>query len=237
MQLKTVIFDLDDTLYTDWETCHDAGLREVGTYGATRLGLSEDETIQAFLCGREQTIKQLGPVGSSHNRTLFAQFALEQIGINPVPHAENLHNAYWRGVFGAMKLEPAIPHLLSALRAAGIRTAVCTNMMADIQMRKLVELGLDEAFDYFVSSEEAGVDKPDPNIFRYVLDKAGSKAEEAIMVGDTFAHDIAGAQRAGIATLWINRTGKPCPEKEQPPTYETASMEEAAQELLGLLPA
>lgn len=236
MQLKTVIFDLDDTLYTDWDTCHRAGLAEVGAYGAARLGLTVQETVRAFLSGREAAIRQLGPVGSSHNRTLFAQLALEQIGINPVPHAENLHGAYWRGVFAAMALEPAIPHLLTELRAAGIRTAVCTNMMADIQMRKLVALGLDEAFDCFVSSEEAGVDKPDPEIFRYTLRKAGGTEAEAMMVGDTYPHDIIGAQNAGIAALWINRKGAPLPPDAQAPAYEVRSVDEAAQVLYRLLP-
>lgn len=236
MHLRTVIFDLDDTLYTDWDTCHRAGLAEVGAYGVARLGLTTQETARAFLSGRDAAIRQLGPIGSAHNRTLFAQLALEQVGINPVPHAENLHRAYWRGVFAAMELEPAIPRLLTELRAAGVRTAVCTNMMADIQMRKLVALGLDEAFDCFVSSEEAGVDKPNPDIFRYTLRKAGGTEDETIMVGDSYAHDIAGAQSAGITALWINRKGIPLPPDAQTPDYEVCSMEQAAQVLCGLLP-
>lgn len=229
MNLKTVIFDLDDTLYTDWDTCHQTGLDEVGAYGVTRLGVAAEQLQRAFLQGRETALRELGAIGSAHNRTLYAQFALEKLGINPILHAENLHNAYWRGVFRMMKLEPAIPRLLTELREAGIRTAVCTNMMADIQMRKLVELGLDDAFDCFVSSEEAGADKPDPAIFEYVLRKVGGVAQEAVMIGDTLAHDIAGAQKIGMAGIWINRRGEAVPAGMDAPTYEVHSAEEAAK--------
>lgn len=235
MHLKTVIFDLDDTLYTDWDTCHRAGLQKVGAYGVARLGLTEEAAVTAFLDGRAHAIRRLGPVGSAHNRALFAKFGLERIGINPVPHAENLHNAYWRGVFANMQIEPSIPRLLAALREAGVRTAVCTNMMADIQMRKLIELGLDDAFDCFVSSEEAGVDKPDPAIFRYTLERTGCTASEAAMVGDTYAHDIVGAQAVGIRTVWINRKGAPVPDGGNAPDYMVGSMEGAAEVLAGLL--
>ena len=237
MHLKTVVFDLDDTLYTDWDACHGAGLREVGAYGAARLGIPAEEMIRVFLEGRAQAIQRLGPIGSAHNRALFAKFGLERRGINPVPHAENLHNAYWRGVFLHMQIEPAVPRLLAQLRQAGVRTAVCTNMMADIQMRKLVELGLDESFDCFVASEEAGVDKPDPAIFQYTLDRLGCDAAEAVMVGDTYAHDIVGAQRVGMATVWINRKGHPVPEGGAAPTHEVRSMEQAAAALQKLLRA
>lgn len=233
--LKAVIFDLDDTLYTDWETCHQAGLDEVGAYGALRLGLPKEEMMRCFLNGRARAYQQLGDTGSAHNRTLYAKFGLEEQGINPILHAKNLHDTYWRGVFRTMVLEPAVPRLLTDLRAAGVRTVVCTNMMADIQMRKLVELGLDDAFDCFVASEEVGADKPAPAVFQYTLNNVGCTAEDAIMIGDSYAHDIEGAHRSGLRSLWINRKSAPVPEGGQPPTYAVRSMEQAAEIVRDLL--
>ena len=229
MHRKTVIFDLDDTLYTDWRTCDDAGLAAVGAYGEQALGLTPIETVRAFREGRAQAIRQLGPIGSAHNRALWAQLALEALGQNPLPHAEALHNAYWGSVFDKIALDPAVPTLLNTLHEAGVRTAVCTNMMADIQMRKLVRLGLSDAIDCFVTSEEAGVDKPSPDIFCYTLRKAGGTADAAFMVGDSYAHDVAGAQAAGIPCIWINRAGAPVPEGGEPPAHEVRSMAEAAE--------
>ena len=56
MHLKTVIFDLDDTLYTDWDTCHRAGLQKVGAYGVARLGLTEEAAVTAFLEDRKSVV-------------------------------------------------------------------------------------------------------------------------------------------------------------------------------------
>lgn len=227
MSLKTVIFDLDDTLYTDWRTCHEAGLAAVDAYGVSVLGLPDGEMRRAFLAGREHAIAHLRDTGSAHNRVLFAQFGLEGIGIPPIPHAEPLHSAYWSGIFDHMTLEPAIPALLAELRAAGIQIAVCTNMMTDIQLRKLNLLGIADQIDCIVTSEEAGVDKPQPGIFAYLLHKCGCLPQEAIMLGDNVTHDACGAQAVGIPGVWINRTAEPLPAGEAP-RYEVCSMEEAA---------
>lgn len=67
------------------------------------------------------------------------------------------------------------------------------------------ELGLQPFLDFIVTSEEAGVEKPDPAIFRLALDKAGVKADEAVHVGDQYEIDIAGARATGIKPVMIDR--------------------------------
>ncbi len=52
-------------------------------------------------------------------------------------------------------------------------------------------------FDSWILSYEAGVMKPDPQIYRIALDKAGVSAEEAIFIDDTKGH-VLGAQGLGI---------------------------------------
>ncbi len=235
MQLKTVIFDLDDTLYTDWRACDDAGTQAAAQYAQQALGLSRETAARAFRAGRLRAQEQLGPVGAAHDRALFAQFALEELGINPIAHCEAMHDAYWDRLLDTMVLEPALPALLRDLRAADIRVAVCTNMMAGVQMRKLVRLGLADSIDYMVSSEEAGMDKPDPAIVDYTLRKAGCTPAEAVFVGDSYVHDMGAAHSAGVRGLWLDRTGAGVPDGQWAPDWIAPSMHEAAAHLRALL--
>ena len=55
-------------------------------------------------------------------------------------------------------------------------------------------------FDMWVLSYEAGVMKPDPEIFRIALRKAGIGAEEAIFIDDIRGH-VLGAQGLGINSV------------------------------------
>ncbi|MFQ9126238.1 MAG: HAD family hydrolase [Butyricicoccaceae bacterium] len=85
---------------------------------------------------------------------------------------------------------------MDELHARGIRIAVVTNMLADIQMEKLMRLGLSERIDYLVTSEEAGIDKPHRarSLISLCANAACSRTE-ALMVGDNFTHDVCGAQQ------------------------------------------
>ena len=82
---------------------------------------------------------------------------------------------------------------------------IVTNGPTEVQRAKLELLGIDRLVDFVLVSEEFGVAKPDPAIFREALRLAGVKPEEAIFVGDSVEFDMAGARAAGIPTVWVNR--------------------------------
>ena len=54
--------------------------------------------------------------------------------------------------------------------------------------------------------------KPQPRIFGIALARLGCTAAETVMVGDTWANDIAGARAAGVRAVWFNRFGVRAPE-------------------------
>ena len=82
------------------------------------------------------------------------------------------------------------------------------------QEEKLRHCGLDRFVDVLVVSEEVGASKPGPEIFRVALERLECSADEAVMVGDSWAADIAGASRLGIRAVWFNRGRRPAPEPE-----------------------
>ena len=61
--------------------------------------------------------------------------------------------------------------------------------------------------DAVVSSATAGAVKPDPRLFDAALEAAGCGPEEALHVGDSPEHDLAGARAAGVRAVLIDRAG------------------------------
>lgn len=87
---------------------------------------------------------------------------------------------------------------LQALRQAGVRVAVVSNIGFDI--RPLFDTWeFTELIDAYALSYEVGRCKPDPGIFLRACGMLGVDPEHTLMVGDTPAD--AGAVRVGCATL------------------------------------
>lgn len=90
---------------------------------------------------------------------------------------------------------------LSALKAAGVRVAVLSDIHFDLRPWFSRE-GLGQYVDHFVLSYEHGVRKPDPAIFRIALDALGVAPADALMVGDRAGYDGA-AVSVGLPTLLL----------------------------------
>ena len=86
----------------------------------------------------------------------------------------------------------------------------------------LARVGLDDYIDDVISSAEVGDHKPNYAFFRAALLQQGERGlpvdpRRAVMVGDGTTNDIAGAQRAGMWTVWYNPAKRRFPDGAQPP--------------------
>jgi len=97
---------------------------------------------------------------------------------------------------------------LDTLRS-GYRLALLTNGAGAIQRAKIDGAGLASYFDPTIVSGDVGVGKPDPRIFRLVLEKLTLPGERVVMVGDSLTRDIQGAMKVGLRAVWLNRFSKP----------------------------
>ena len=106
---------------------------------------------------------------------------------------------------------PEVPAVLERLRAGGARLAVVSNW--DVSLHDVLErTRLRALVDRVVISAELGAAKPDPAIFRAALERLGASAAEAIHVGDSVEHDVAGARAAGIEAILVARDGARAPD-------------------------
>lgn len=104
---------------------------------------------------------------------------------------------------------PEVPAVLRALRTAGHRLVVVSNW--DVSLHEMLcRSGLDALVDAVISSAEAGVAKPEPAIFQRALELAGAAgATDAVHVGDSVEHDVAGARAAGLRPVLLARRRPP----------------------------
>ncbi|MBB5997925.1 HAD family hydrolase [Streptomonospora salina] len=92
-----------------------------------------------------------------------------------------------------------VPAFLARTRAAGIRIVLVSDIHVDVRPR-FHAAGLSPYVDAYALSCEHGAEKPDPRLFEAALHMAGSRPDEAVMVGDRHTHD-GGAAALGVTTL------------------------------------
>lgn len=206
--IQAVIFDLDNTLY-DYASLDQEAADRVRDLVCRHFGVSEAGYEEAFVCGRRETKEQLGDTGASHNRMLYFQKTLEHLDHKPLSLSLQMYETYWGTFLTKMKLYPGVRGLLDKLHGRGIKVAVCTDLTAHIQHRKLEALGLVDDIDCLVTSEEAGREKPGPEIFALCLEKLKVSPAEACFVGDDHKRDIMGAAAAGMHAVWFHPQGEP----------------------------
>ena len=92
---------------------------------------------------------------------------------------------------------------------------IVSNGFKEVQYYKFEHSGLQDCLTYTIISEEVGINKPQPEIFRIALERNGVTADEAIMIGDSYSSDIAGAKAAGIDQIWLRKEGTKESENEE----------------------
>lgn len=70
-------------------------------------------------------------------------------------------------------------------------------------------LGIIHLFDGIAISSEAGVSKPDPLFYQYLVEKYGADLSSAIMIGNDPRTDIEGALKVGIDSCYIRTESSP----------------------------
>jgi putative hydrolase of the HAD superfamily len=199
---RAILFDLDDTLY-DLYTYRTGRLqRALVDIFATYTHLDHDALIHASVT-EHVFMRQLPDF-------------LRRRGIEDEALIAAACDVYERGWFEEMELADDAVHTLQELRKR-FKLGLVTNGPSWSQRPKIERFGLAALMDVLVVSEEVGVAKPDPTIFRIALERLGITPAEALFVGDSPEHDLRGAAAVGMPCIWIDRHNKPLPNDVPPP--------------------
>ena len=98
---------------------------------------------------------------------------------------------------------PGMEAALDALAADGCILAVCTNKLEWLSVRLLDKLGLSPRFAAICGQDTFAMRKPDPEMLRLTIAKAGGDVARAVMVGDSMT-DVATARAARIPVIAVD---------------------------------
>ncbi len=129
----------------------------------------------------------------------------------------------------------APPAWASAVRALASRYRLgLLSNFDDAETGRLVvaDTGVADLFAQVVISAEVGLRKPNPAIFRLMLERLGLEAASVLFVGDTPAEDVAGAKGVMMPCAWVNCRDEPFPQGLPKPDLVVADLA-ALAELLG----
>lgn len=203
--LKAVLLDLDDTLWPIMPVIQRA---ETVLYD----WLKE----QAPLLPQRYTIAELRQrrlaLMATHPRYQFDLAALRRAALIEafaevgedavvVDEAMTLFNAERNRVEMFEDVLPALERLGRRYRVGAV-----TNGAADLEA-----IGIDGYFRTAIAAHTFGTAKPDPAIFLAGCEALDVAPAEAVYVGDDPLLDVAGAQRAGLRAVWMNRTERVLP--------------------------
>ncbi|MBI3960919.1 MAG: HAD-IA family hydrolase, partial [Chloroflexi bacterium] len=104
-------------------------------------------------------------------------------------------------------LIPGAAETVRALKERGYRLALVADGPTATFTNNLASYGLYELFDAYAISEEVGVTKPDARMFVHALEQMGIGPDDyqrVVMVGNHLGRDIAGANRLGLVSVWLD---------------------------------
>jgi putative hydrolase of the HAD superfamily len=211
--LEAVLFDWGETLvHWEWdvdilEAGHTAGLRAIGRGPLPELAVRfQQEYLPLF--DVPGTLEELGYEGIVARLLADAGIDADPAQVSRFSEAE--HETW----LPAHQLASTTHALLETLRGRGLKLGIVSNAFDPPALLHgdLARLGIAERVDAVVFASEAGVRKPDPAIYRRVLDELGVAGEDALFVGDSLSLDLAGAAALGMRTcqaLWFRADDDP----------------------------
>ena len=179
-QIKGVIFDLDDTLYSEKEYVK-SGYKAVSDY----LGGGHEEKMWSFFEAGKPAIDEL-----------LKELEREK------EKAKVLE--VYRSHMPQIHLYPGVVEMIEELKTKGIKVGIITDGRPEGQRNKLEVLGL-EVDDVIITDELGGIQfrKPCDIAFRIMMTKWRLNPADIVYVGDNPAKDFQAPQQLGMRSIWF----------------------------------
>ena len=234
--MKTIIFDLDDTLLieeaaaksamletcayakqkypiephhlldTIRKTCREFWHKSPAREYCLQIGISSWEGLWSKFLGESEELKKLREWSPIYQFNSWNQ-SLIQHGVEDSKLANELMVLFHENRRKRHDLFiDAIPALNELAKSC--KLGLLTNGAPDIQNEKIKGAGIEHYFSSIVISGEVGVGKPNPVIFEIMLSNLKTKANNAIMIGNSLKSDIQPCKELGIKSVWLNRERK-----------------------------
>lgn len=223
--IKTILFDLDDTIFdhkfsrlTALSTLKgkhplisDIALEELEQEHERLLAGNYTKVLDGALTIKDSMIER--------TYLLFEKYDIKLTYNEAVKYTQIYKNVYDMNRRAIPKVKELMKHLKMSYNIG-----IVSNGIFELQDEKVKICEIEDMIDFMILSEDVKSRKPDRGIFEAALLKSGSKPEEAVFIGDSWVPDIVGASNCGIRTIWINRYNQDCPDCNL--TYQIQSYNE-----------
>jgi HAD superfamily hydrolase (TIGR01662 family) len=210
--LSALIFDLDDTLrFSDpdnVETFHKY-VRELGVDPHPQRLKAALRWRQAYFSQSPEYLTDQAAARDDFRRFwhLFTRRHLRLLGVAEEqldPFADTLIDRMreqdeWRD-----HVPEHVRPTLEQLKAAGYRLALLSNRRDPLH-DEIERLGLSDLFEFVLAAGETGWWKPDPRIFKDLLQRLELEPQVSVYIGDNYFADIVGARAVGLQAVLIDR--------------------------------
>ena len=202
MSPKAVFFDVDFTLIYPGQTFRGEGYRAF----CARYGIDVDAS--KFEEGVASAAPLLDSEDDVYDPAIFIAYTsriIQVMGGRGDRVDECSHEIYreWAAC-QHFEMYDDVAAVFRQLADAGVRIGLISNThrcLASFQTHFELQ-GLVSAT---ISSSDHGLMKPHPSIFSAALQLLGVSAGDAVMVGDSFKHDVEGALAVGMRAVLLNR--------------------------------
>ncbi|MCF8258055.1 MAG: YjjG family noncanonical pyrimidine nucleotidase [Flavobacteriales bacterium] len=209
--IEHVFFDLDRTLW-DFDTNSREAIRELFVrFRIGHLTGAEFEVFHSLYQGvNEQYWERYRKAQVTQSELRRGRFfdSLCQLGHADMELADAMGVAY---VDISPRKTALVDGALELLDYLNCRYAlhIITNGFEEVQHIKLESSGIRDFFGEVITSERAGVKKPDAGIFRFAEQVTHALPTNAVMIGDHFEADVMGAVQAGWRSIYFSPDGGP----------------------------
>lgn len=240
--IKNIFFDLGSTLiYSDapWPDVMERSTRKLVEALKIRGYALDGRRFECEFTERmEEYYRERDAEYIEHTTAYLLDNLLAESGYPDVPESHlrqaladmyAVSQAHWQ-------LEEDAFSTLQRLKKQGYRLGLISNAADDADVQTLIDRhDLRHFFELILVSAAVGLRKPHPYIFQIALDHWEADPRQTAMVGDTLGADILGANRLGIASIWITRRADTPENRDHEATIRPTAVISALEELPDLL--
>lgn len=188
MKYKVVIFDLFETLITEWghkkytknELCADLGV---------------DRAQFDIFWNEKEHDRYMGNINFEDSILYVSEKC--NINVDKLTISNIINKRIETKSACFEYVHPEVFQLLKILREMGLQTAIISNCSSE-EVKVLKESEIYKYFDTVVLSYEVHMKKPDSDIYEEAAKRLGVDLRECIFVGDGGSNELVGAQNVGM---------------------------------------
>lgn len=201
--IKCITFDLDDTLWAVDPVVEQANHTLIEWLTQNAAAFTRTHSLSDFPRLRREVLARHPEIAHSVTqiRIKLLEHGLKLAGYSDA-ECEALALQAFDVFLNARQQVTFFEHataVLDTLHERGYCLGALSNGNADIH-----KVGLGGLMDFQFSADQVGKEKPHPLMFEQMLHYTGLRPEQVIHIGDNPAHDIEGANNAGVWSIWVN---------------------------------